>query len=354
MPARAARRWARKRYASRTSRPCSSRKASKSPTAATCKGPATPDFRPLTATGIFPRSSAWNRAVHEACRAEFAAARLPILVGGDHSLAIGSIAAAAQHASAERPEVSRALVRRARGHQYERAHAERQHSRHAGRDPAWPRAARNWSRSAGRRPSMQSVRDPPDRHPQRRSGREALRARARLRSLRHALHRRDRHAADHACSARRPRPRHAPARQLRRRFPRPGHRAGRRHHGTGRAVLSRGAAVHGDGGRYGTARLARHHGAQSGARRPQPLGGGHRRSRRLAVRQEHPHEAQPTMLNPEVPIEYCDAGPDRNRGEPRRPQLQAARRRPGARPGRLGLGQRRASATSIACRRTRR
>jgi arginase len=36
--------------------------------------------------------------VYDACRSEFAAARLPILVGGDHSLAIGSIAAAAQHA----------------------------------------------------------------------------------------------------------------------------------------------------------------------------------------------------------------------------------------------------------------
>jgi arginase len=40
---------------------------------------------------------AWNRLVHEAVRTELAAARLPILVGGDHSLAIGSISAVARH-----------------------------------------------------------------------------------------------------------------------------------------------------------------------------------------------------------------------------------------------------------------
>ena len=140
------------------------------------------------------RSSPGTARCYEACRAEFAAARLPILVGGDHSLAIGSIAAAAQHAREQRPQVPRALVRRARGHQYERPDAERQHPRHAGRDPARPRARANSSRSAGRRPSMQPVRDPPDRHPQRGPRREALRPRARVRSLRHALHRRDRHA----------------------------------------------------------------------------------------------------------------------------------------------------------------
>jgi arginase len=48
-----------------------------------------------------PQVIAWNRAVFDACRAEFGAGRVPILVGGDHSLAIGSIAAAAQHARAQ-------------------------------------------------------------------------------------------------------------------------------------------------------------------------------------------------------------------------------------------------------------
>jgi arginase len=43
---------------------------------------------------------AWNRSVYAATRAELAAGRLPILLGGDHCLAMGSIAAAAAHAQA--------------------------------------------------------------------------------------------------------------------------------------------------------------------------------------------------------------------------------------------------------------
>jgi arginase len=43
---------------------------------------------------------AWNRAVHEAVHAELAQDRLPILLGGDHSLAIGSIGAVARHCRA--------------------------------------------------------------------------------------------------------------------------------------------------------------------------------------------------------------------------------------------------------------
>jgi arginase len=40
---------------------------------------------------------AWNRAVHEAVHAELQGGRLPILLGGDHCLAIGSISAVARH-----------------------------------------------------------------------------------------------------------------------------------------------------------------------------------------------------------------------------------------------------------------
>ncbi|HEX7129790.1 MAG TPA: arginase [Rhodanobacteraceae bacterium] len=40
---------------------------------------------------------AWNRAVKDAVLAELAQARLPILLGGDHCLAIGSISAVAEH-----------------------------------------------------------------------------------------------------------------------------------------------------------------------------------------------------------------------------------------------------------------
>ena len=40
---------------------------------------------------------AWNRAVHDAVHGELADGRMPILLGGDHSLGIGSISAVARH-----------------------------------------------------------------------------------------------------------------------------------------------------------------------------------------------------------------------------------------------------------------
>ncbi|WP_431510252.1 arginase [Variovorax sp. DAIF25] len=42
----------------------------------------------------------WNQAVHDAVAAELGADRLPILLGGDHHLAIGSISAVARHCRA--------------------------------------------------------------------------------------------------------------------------------------------------------------------------------------------------------------------------------------------------------------
>jgi arginase len=44
--------------------------------------------------------TAWNQLVHEAVLAELAGGRLPVLLGGDHSLAIGSISAVAKHCRA--------------------------------------------------------------------------------------------------------------------------------------------------------------------------------------------------------------------------------------------------------------
>ena len=64
------------------------------------QGPGNPVLPPVDGYRHLPQVVAWNRSVYDACRAEFAAARLPILVGGDHCLAIGSIAAAAAHARA--------------------------------------------------------------------------------------------------------------------------------------------------------------------------------------------------------------------------------------------------------------
>ena len=54
-------------------------------------GPANPEQ--LAADGFRHLSevASWNSAVHDAVRAELIAGHLPVLLGGDHSLAIGSI-----------------------------------------------------------------------------------------------------------------------------------------------------------------------------------------------------------------------------------------------------------------------
>ena len=52
--------------------------------------------------------AAWCRAVHEAVAAELALDRLPVLMGGDHSLAIGSVSAVARHCR-ERGQALRVL-----------------------------------------------------------------------------------------------------------------------------------------------------------------------------------------------------------------------------------------------------
>ena len=62
------------------------------------QGPGNPNRPPVNGYRHLAEVTAWNRVVHEAFYAELAASRLPILLGGDHSLAIGSISAAARHA----------------------------------------------------------------------------------------------------------------------------------------------------------------------------------------------------------------------------------------------------------------
>lgn len=61
------------------------------------QGPGNPGLPPVDGYRHLAEVTAWNRAVHDAFHAELAASRLPILLGGDHSLAIGSISAAARH-----------------------------------------------------------------------------------------------------------------------------------------------------------------------------------------------------------------------------------------------------------------
>jgi arginase len=60
-------------------------------------GPANPWLPPVGGYRHLAEVVAWNRAVHEAVYAELKSGRLPILLGGDHCLGIGSISAVARH-----------------------------------------------------------------------------------------------------------------------------------------------------------------------------------------------------------------------------------------------------------------
>ena len=60
-------------------------------------GPANPGLPAIGGFRHLPEVMAWNAAVHDVVHAQLDADRLPILLGGDHSLAIGSISAVARH-----------------------------------------------------------------------------------------------------------------------------------------------------------------------------------------------------------------------------------------------------------------
>jgi arginase len=60
-------------------------------------GPANPWLPPVNGYRHLAEVAAWNQAVHDAMYAELTAGRLPILLGGDHCLGIGSISAVARH-----------------------------------------------------------------------------------------------------------------------------------------------------------------------------------------------------------------------------------------------------------------
>ena len=60
-------------------------------------GPANPWLPPVDGYRHLNEVVAWNQAVHEAMYAELQEGRLPILLGGDHCLGIGSISAVARH-----------------------------------------------------------------------------------------------------------------------------------------------------------------------------------------------------------------------------------------------------------------
>ena len=60
-------------------------------------GPANPWLPPSDGYRHLSEVAQWNHTVHDAVSAELNQGRLPILLGGDHSLAIGSISAIARH-----------------------------------------------------------------------------------------------------------------------------------------------------------------------------------------------------------------------------------------------------------------
>jgi arginase len=66
------------------------------------QGPGNPGLPPVDGYRHLAEVATWNRALHDAFHAELAASRLPILLGGDHSLAIGSISAVARHCRANK------------------------------------------------------------------------------------------------------------------------------------------------------------------------------------------------------------------------------------------------------------
>ena len=63
-------------------------------------GPANPCEPPRSGYRNLAAVLEWNRLVHAAVYESLGAAQLPILLGGDHSLGIGSISAVARHCRA--------------------------------------------------------------------------------------------------------------------------------------------------------------------------------------------------------------------------------------------------------------
>ena len=163
-------------------------------------GPANPWQPPTEGYRHLAQVADWNRLIYEAIRAELGAKRLPVLLGGDHCLAIGSISAVARHCRDTKKKL-RVL--------WLDAHADFNTSQlsPSGNIHGMPVSClcgfgpRELTGLSGISPAISPKVDSPDRHPQRRPGRKALRARAGARSVRHALHRRVGHAAHDAAGA---------------------------------------------------------------------------------------------------------------------------------------------------------
>ena len=68
-------------------------------------GPASPCRPAVDGFRNLPEVVRWNELLYDAVYAELAADRLPLLLGGDHSLAIGSISAVARHCREQRKKL---------------------------------------------------------------------------------------------------------------------------------------------------------------------------------------------------------------------------------------------------------
>ena len=64
------------------------------------QGPLNPWLPPINGYRHLDEVVAWNKAVHHAVQQELQAGHLPVMLGGDHCLAIGSITAVAEHCRA--------------------------------------------------------------------------------------------------------------------------------------------------------------------------------------------------------------------------------------------------------------
>jgi len=95
-------------------------------------GPPNPSLPPVEGYRHRTEVFEWNRSVHDAVYRDLALGNLPVLLGGDHSLGIGSISAGGTPLPRCWPAAARALARCSRGLQHERVVPEWQ--------PAWDAA----------------------------------------------------------------------------------------------------------------------------------------------------------------------------------------------------------------------
>ncbi|SRR5450830_283421 len=68
-------------------------------------GPANPQQLPVEGLRHLEQVVEWNQQVHDAVYASLSGGQVPVLLGGDHALAIGSIAAVARHCREQRKKL---------------------------------------------------------------------------------------------------------------------------------------------------------------------------------------------------------------------------------------------------------